>query len=111
MGVPVPAAPDRLSALDAAFLDLETDRAPLHVGWTMRLAGDPPSLAALRRHIDGRLAALPRFRRRIVEPALSLGDPPRAADPPTPRDPAVPRTGNSAGTPGDKGGQGGHAAT
>ncbi len=75
MDVHVPARPDRLSALDAAFLDLETDRAPLHVGWTMRFDGEPPTLAALRRHIDGRLASLPRFRRRVVEPALGLGDP------------------------------------
>lgn len=76
----VSAEPDRLSALDAAFLDLETDRAPLHVGWTMRFAGTAPSLAALRRHIDGRLHTLPRFRRRVVEPALGLGDPHWADD-------------------------------
>jgi len=80
MNAPVPADPDRLSALDAAFLDLETDRAPLHVGWTMRFTGAAPSLAALRRHIDGRLAAFPRFRRRVVEPALGLGDPHWADD-------------------------------
>jgi len=29
--------PDRLSALDAAFLDLDRPVAPLHVGWTLRL--------------------------------------------------------------------------
>ncbi len=80
MGSPVPDHPDRLSALDAAFLDLETDRAPLHVGWTMRFTGAPPTLAALRRHIDQRLARLPRFRRRVVEPALGLGDPHWADD-------------------------------
>jgi WS/DGAT/MGAT family acyltransferase len=57
--------PDRLSALDAAFLDLETAQAPLHVGWTLKLEGPPPSVAALRRHIDARLDALPRFRRRV----------------------------------------------
>jgi WS/DGAT/MGAT family acyltransferase len=56
---------DRLSALDAAFLDLETAEAPLHVGWTLKLDGPAPSVAALRRHIDARLDALPRFRRRI----------------------------------------------
>lgn len=57
---------DRLSALDAAFLDLDTPRAPLHVGWTLRFAGAPPGLAALRRHLDGRLDAIPRFRRRLA---------------------------------------------
>jgi WS/DGAT/MGAT family acyltransferase len=56
---------DRLSALDAAFLDLETAQAPLHVGWTLKLDGPAPSVAALRRHIDARLDALPRFRRRV----------------------------------------------
>jgi diacylglycerol O-acyltransferase len=57
---------DRLSALDAAFLDLETAEAPLHVGWTLKFDGPPPSVAALRRHIDARLDALPRFRRRVA---------------------------------------------
>ena len=57
--------PDRLSALDAAFLDLETAQAPLHVGWTLKLDGPAPSLPALRRHVDARLDALPRFRRRV----------------------------------------------
>ena len=80
MGSSVPAEPDRLSALDAAFLDLETERAPLHVGWTLRFTGDPPSLAALRRHVDARLDRFPRFRRRVVEPALGLGDPHWADD-------------------------------
>src|SRR3954471_16509195 len=56
-------SPDRLSALDAAFLDLETAQAPLHVGWTLKLDGPAPSVAALRRHIDARLDGLPRFRR------------------------------------------------
>jgi diacylglycerol O-acyltransferase / wax synthase len=57
--------PDRLSALDAAFLDLETAQAPLHVGWTLKLEGPAPSVAAMRRHIDARLDSLPRFRRRV----------------------------------------------
>jgi WS/DGAT/MGAT family acyltransferase len=70
----LPPPPDRLSALDAAFLDLETARAPLHVGWTLVFDGAPPSLAALRRHVDSRLAGIPRFRRRVVQPALGLGD-------------------------------------
>ncbi|MBI5107037.1 MAG: wax ester/triacylglycerol synthase family O-acyltransferase, partial [Solirubrobacterales bacterium] len=61
---------DRLSALDLAFLDLETPQAPLHVGWTLRFGGEPPSLAALRRHLDARLDAVPRFRRRLVRPPL-----------------------------------------
>ena len=30
---------DRLSALDSAFLDLDSARAPLHVGWTILVDG------------------------------------------------------------------------
>ena len=72
---------DRPTALDLAFLDLETPQAPLHVGWTLRFGdeGGTPSLAALRRHVDARLHAVPRFRRRLVRPAL--GAPLWADDP------------------------------
>jgi diacylglycerol O-acyltransferase len=72
---------DRLSGLDAAFLDLDSPQAPLHVGWTIRVAGRPPSLSALRRHIEGRLEHVPRFRRRVVRPRLGLGDAHWADDP------------------------------
>jgi diacylglycerol O-acyltransferase / wax synthase len=58
------------TALDLAFLDLETPQAPLHVGWILRFGGRAPSLAALRRHLDARLHAVPRFRRLLVRPAL-----------------------------------------
>lgn len=64
--------PDRLSALDCAFLDLETPRAPLHVGWTLRFDGPTPTLSALRRHLDGRLDRVPRFRRRLAASAGGL---------------------------------------
>jgi diacylglycerol O-acyltransferase len=65
---------DRPSALDLAFVDLETPQAPLHVGWTMRFgggAGPVPSVGVLRRHLAARLDAVPRFRRRLVHPMLS----------------------------------------
>ena len=65
---------DRLSALDSAFLDLESARAPLHVGWTILVEGRAPSLSALRRHVEGRLEHVPRFRRRVAHPRLGLGD-------------------------------------
>ncbi len=66
---------DRLSALDAAFLDIETERAPMQVGWTMRFAGPPPTIEQLRDHVEARLSGAPRLRRCLVEPALGLGDP------------------------------------
>jgi diacylglycerol O-acyltransferase / wax synthase len=71
---------DRLSALDSAFLDLDSARAPLHVGWTILVDGRAPSLSALRRHIEGRLEHVPRFRRRVARPRLGLGDPHWADD-------------------------------
>jgi WS/DGAT/MGAT family acyltransferase len=74
-------AVDRPSALDLAFLDLETPEAPLHVGWTLRFGGSPPPLAALRRHMEARLHAVPRFRRRLIRPPLGLGAPQWADDP------------------------------
>jgi WS/DGAT/MGAT family acyltransferase len=70
---------DRPSALDLAFLDLETPQAPLHVGWTLRFGGSAPPVAALRRHLDARLGSVPRFRRRLVRPPL--GGPYWADDP------------------------------
>ncbi|HEX6391086.1 MAG TPA: wax ester/triacylglycerol synthase family O-acyltransferase [Solirubrobacteraceae bacterium] len=76
-----PARIDRLSALDATFLALDAPTAPLHVGWTMRFEGPAPPLAQLRRHLDARLAHVPRFRRRVVVPPLGLGDPRWADDP------------------------------
>ena len=66
-------ARERLSALDAAFLDLDTPAAPLHIGWTMRLSGSAPTLAALRRHLETRLDRVPRFRRCLAGPALGAG--------------------------------------
>jgi WS/DGAT/MGAT family acyltransferase len=71
---------DRLSALDSAFLDLDSAQAPLHVGWTILVEGHAPSLAALRRHVEGRLEHVPRFRRRVSRPRLRLGDPHWADD-------------------------------
>lgn len=64
---------DHLSALDASFLALDTPAAPMVVGWTMRFAGGPPPLAQLRHHLAARLHLVPRFRRRVVRPALGLG--------------------------------------
>lgn len=70
----VASPPDRLSALDASFLDLDTAVAPLHVGWTMRFEGTTPPLAQLRRHLEARLDHVPRFRRRVAAPRMGLGD-------------------------------------
>jgi len=68
------ASVDRLSALDAAFLDLDRPEAPLHVGAVLRLDGPVPTLAGLRRHLNRRMARVPRFRQRVLVGADVLGD-------------------------------------
>ena len=59
---------DRLSALDCVFLDLETERAPMTVGWTMRFRGEPPQVAELRGAVESRLGSVPRLRSRLAQP-------------------------------------------
>ena len=69
----------RLSALDAAFLALESPDAPMHVGWAASFAPRPdgtlPSFEAVRSHVEGRLARAPRYRQRLTEVPLGLSDP------------------------------------
>lgn len=71
--------PERLSALDAAFLSLEAPHAPMHVGWAAKFApradGSRPSFEEVRAHIGGRLSRAPRYRQRLAEVPLGLGDP------------------------------------
>jgi diacylglycerol O-acyltransferase / wax synthase len=70
---------ERLSALDAAFLSLESADAPMHVGWAAQFAvrtdGSRPTFEELRAHIAGRLGRAPRYRQRLAEIPLGLGDP------------------------------------
>jgi diacylglycerol O-acyltransferase / wax synthase len=72
-------APNRLSALDASFLDVETASAHMHVGWAA--AFDPPeeqpapSFEQLRDHIARRLHRAPRYRQRLSGVPLGLARP------------------------------------
>ena len=72
-------APNRLSALDASFLDVETASAHMHVGWAA--AFDPPderpapSFEQLRDHIARRLQRAPRYRQRLAGVPLGLARP------------------------------------
>jgi WS/DGAT/MGAT family acyltransferase len=64
---------DRLSPLDATFLELEEadETAHMHIGGIMVFEarpGTPPSLRRLQRHIESRLQTLPRYRCRLSEP-------------------------------------------
>ena len=67
---------DRLTALDASFLELEQvdESAHMHIGWAMIFdplpEGGAPSLEALRNQTAERLGALPRFLRRLSSPRV-----------------------------------------
>jgi diacylglycerol O-acyltransferase / wax synthase len=72
-------APNRLSALDGSFLDVETASAHMHVGWAA--AFDPPeeksapSFEQLRDHIGRRLHRAPRYRQRLAGVPLGVARP------------------------------------
>lgn len=72
-------SPARLSALDAAFLSLESEHAPMHVGWAALFHppadGPAPRFEAIRAHIASRLGRAPRYRQRLAHVPLGLGDP------------------------------------
>jgi len=75
----------RLSPLDAAFLALESDDAPMHVGWAALFAppakGPRPTFAAIRSHIEGRLGRAPRYRQKLADVPWGLDDPVWVDDP------------------------------
>jgi diacylglycerol O-acyltransferase / wax synthase len=70
---------DRLSPLDASFLQVESPTAHMHVGWAARFApparGAVPSFEDIRSHIAGRLARAPRYRQKLASVPLGVGDP------------------------------------
>src|SRR4051794_15225294 len=76
---------ERLSALDASFLRVETASAHMHVGWlaTVDLPAGEDRMAVedVRERIAGRLHHVPRFRQVVREPPGGLA-PPYWADAP-----------------------------
>jgi diacylglycerol O-acyltransferase len=52
----------RMSAQDAAFLHIEDDTAPMHVGGVSIFEGPPPSFDELLAMIAGKLVLVPRYR-------------------------------------------------
>ncbi|HWS58697.1 MAG TPA: wax ester/triacylglycerol synthase family O-acyltransferase [Actinotalea sp.] len=66
---------ERLSALDAAFLYLENDVQPLHLGSVLVLAGPAPTPQELRDHLATRLETVPWHRRRVRRMPADLGRP------------------------------------
>jgi diacylglycerol O-acyltransferase len=76
------ANPDRLSALDSAFLHLEDDStAHMHVASVMVFMGEAPTPQELVDHILSRLHLVPRYRQRLAHVPLGQGRPVWTDDP------------------------------
>jgi diacylglycerol O-acyltransferase / wax synthase len=76
------ANPDRLSALDSAFLQLEeSSTAHMHVASVMIFEGQAPSLQELIDHILSRLHLVPRYRQRLAHVPYGQGRPVWTDDP------------------------------
>ncbi len=76
------ANPDRLSALDAAFLHLEDNStAHMHVASVMIFEGDAPAPRELVDHVMSRLHLVPRYRQRLAYVPLGQGRPVWTDDP------------------------------
>jgi diacylglycerol O-acyltransferase len=72
---------DRLTALDAGFLDQERGGAHLHVGALVICDGPVPSQDEFTAHLQARLDAVPRYRQRLAQPPLRIGKPYWVDDP------------------------------
>jgi WS/DGAT/MGAT family acyltransferase len=72
---------DRLSALDASFLHLESGGAHMHVAAVMIFDGDPPKYAELIDALQSRLHLVPRYRQRLAPVPLAQGRPVWVDDP------------------------------
>ena len=65
----------RLNALDAAFLDLETDESRANVAWFSVFEGPAPDHGELVRYIEGKLALVPRYRQKLRFLPLGIARP------------------------------------
>src|SRR5579863_2481480 len=72
---------DRLSALDAAFLHLESPGSPLHFGALAICDGPPPPADELVALIEQRIGRVPRYRQRLARSPLDRGRPRWVEDP------------------------------
>src|ERR1700737_5089085 len=78
--------PQRLSALDAAFLNFESSHAPMHVAGLYIFEGRPeipgrPGVPGLFQTVEERLHLVPRYRQRVQKVPLGLGHPVWVDDP------------------------------
>jgi diacylglycerol O-acyltransferase len=72
---------DRLTGLDAAFLDLEAHGAHMHVAAILVFDGEPPAYDDLLRTISGRLHLVPRYRQKLAHVPFGQGRPEWVDDP------------------------------
>lgn len=73
--------PDRLTGLDAAFLQLERGGAHMHVASVMTFEGSPPSYDELFETLQGRLHLVPRYRQKLATVPFGAGRPVWTDDP------------------------------
>jgi WS/DGAT/MGAT family acyltransferase len=66
---------ERLSSLDALFLELEDRSAHMHVGAVALFEGPPPPYRDLLQLIEGKLESVPRYRQRLMFVPFSQGRP------------------------------------
>src|SRR3954449_4937878 len=72
---------DRLTGLDAAFLDLESGGAHMHVAAILVFAGEPPAYDDLLGAIARRLHLVPRYRQKLAFVPYGQGRPEWIDDP------------------------------
>jgi WS/DGAT/MGAT family acyltransferase len=78
--MPAHLSDQRLSALDAAFIYLESDRMPMHIGSVHIYEGEIP-FHTFRKDLDTKIHLVPRYRQRLLPAPLSLGHPAWEYDP------------------------------
>jgi diacylglycerol O-acyltransferase / wax synthase len=75
----------RLSPIDASFLQLESPSAHMHVGWSAIFSpaedGPRPTIEAMRERIASRLTLMPRCRQRLLFAPFGLTEPRWVDDP------------------------------
>ena len=64
---------DRLTAVDASFLEQEGPESHMHVGALVTLEGPAPSLGDFLDLLRGRLHLVPRYRQKLAVPPLDAG--------------------------------------
>ena len=72
---------ERLSSLDAGFLQLENDRQQMHVGSLLMFEGPSPSFEDFTAHLASCLDAVPRYRQHVRRAPIDLARPVWVDDP------------------------------